>query len=124
MRIVTGTLLAAVLAHSALGMAPAVAQQPATPAAPDPTAQFASDPLNTAATYAFILDGDNGQPLYSKRGEEPMTPASMSKLMLYYIVFERIREGRLKHGRRIHASANTPGALAAPAPTARPCSCR
>lgn len=91
MRIIAGTLFAAVLALS-----PAVAQQPATPAAPDPGAQLSSDPLNTAATYAYIMDGDNGQPLYSKRGDEAMIPASMSKLMLYYIVFERIRDGRLK----------------------------
>jgi D-alanyl-D-alanine carboxypeptidase (penicillin-binding protein 5/6) len=93
MRIIAGTLLAAVLALS-----PAVAQQPATPAAPTPNVsqQLTSDPLNTAATYAYIMDGDNGLPLYSKRGDEPMIPASMSKLMLYYIVFERIRDGRLK----------------------------
>jgi D-alanyl-D-alanine carboxypeptidase (penicillin-binding protein 5/6) len=92
MRIIAVTLLAAALAASA---ALAQTPQPTTPA-PDPVAQFAADPLNTNATFAYIMDGDNGLPLYSKRGDEPMIPASMSKLMLYYIVFERIRDGRLK----------------------------
>jgi D-alanyl-D-alanine carboxypeptidase (penicillin-binding protein 5/6) len=93
MRFIIGSILAAALAASA-----AVAQTPApqTPAHPDPAAQFAADPLNTNAPYAYILDGDTGLSLYSKRGDEPMIPASMSKLMLYYIVFERIRDGRLK----------------------------
>ena len=94
MRFIAGTLLALAVATSS-----AMAQQPAPPVAPNPTEQvaaFASDPLNTSATYAFILDGDTGLPLYSKRGDESMVPASMSKLMLFYIVFERIRDGRLK----------------------------
>lgn len=93
MRFIAGTLLSALLATSA------VAQQPTTPAAPAPTPapeqMLATDPLNTSATYAFIMDGDGGLPLYSKRGDEPMIPASMSKLMLYYMVFERIKAGRL-----------------------------
>lgn len=76
------------------------AQTPApvpTPAAPPAAvSQLASDPLNTAATYAFIMDGDTGVPLYSKQGDVAMIPASMSKLMLYYLVFERIKAGRLK----------------------------
>ena len=92
MRFIAGTLLAAALCvSSALAQPPG----PAAPA-PDAAAQLAADPLNTNATYAYILDGDTGLSLYSKRGDEPMIPASMSKLMLYYIVFERIRDGRLK----------------------------
>lgn len=92
MRHIAGTLLAIALAASS-----AAAQPPAAPPAPapDPTAQMAADPLNTSATYAFIMDGDGGIPLYSKRGDEPMIPASMSKLMLYYMTFERIKAGRL-----------------------------
>jgi D-alanyl-D-alanine carboxypeptidase (penicillin-binding protein 5/6) len=93
MRIFFASLLAAAIAASA-----ALAQTPApqSPGQPDPVAAFAADPLNTNAPYAYILDGDTGMPLYSKRGDEPFIPASMSKLMLYYIVFERIRDGRLK----------------------------
>lgn len=92
MRHIAGTLLAVALIASS-----AVAQPPAAPPAPapDPSAQLAADPLNTSAIYAYIMDGDNGIPLYSKRGDEPMIPASMSKLMLYYLTFERIKSGRL-----------------------------
>src|SRR6185295_16433768 len=95
MRLFAGSLLAlALAASSALAQTPA----PQQPAAPGLSAaeQLAVDPLNTNAPYAFILDGDTGLPLYSKRGDEAMVPASMSKLMLYYIVFDRIRAGRLK----------------------------
>ncbi len=93
MRFIATTLLAVALAASS-----ALAQQPATPAPQpqDAAAQLAADPLNTNAPFAYIMDGDTGLPLYSKRGDEPMVPASMSKLMLYYLVFERIRDGRLK----------------------------
>ena len=89
MRFIAGTLAAAVL------VAASAVAQPSPGAPPSPTEQLSSDPLNTAATYAYILDGDTGLPLYSKKGDEPMVPASMSKLMLYYMVFERIKAGRL-----------------------------
>jgi D-alanyl-D-alanine carboxypeptidase (penicillin-binding protein 5/6) len=89
MRFVAGTLAAAVL------VAASAVAQPGPGPAPAPTEQLATDPLNTAAPYAYILDGDTGLPLYSKKGDEQMVPASMSKLMLYYMVFERIKAGRL-----------------------------
>lgn len=92
MRLLAGALLAASLA------AVAIAQPPAAPPTAPPangSAQLAVDPLNTNARYAFIMDGDTGVPLYSKAGYEPMIPASMSKLMLYYMVFERLKAGRL-----------------------------
>lgn len=92
MRLIAGTLLAALLAASAIAQPPAPAPAPQA----DPGAQLAADPLNTNAPYAFIMDGDTGIPLYSKRGDDAMIPASMSKLMLYYMVFERIKAGRLK----------------------------
>jgi D-alanyl-D-alanine carboxypeptidase (penicillin-binding protein 5/6) len=89
MRFVAGTLAAAVL------VAASAVAQPGPGPVPAPTEQLATDPLNTAAPYAYILDGDTGLPLYSKKGDEQMVPASMSKLMLYYMVFERIKAGRL-----------------------------
>ena len=92
MRLLAGAMLAASLA------AVAIAQQPTAPAPAAPpanvAAQLAADPLNTNAPFAFIMDGDTGVPLYSKNGYEPMIPASMSKLMLYYMVFERLKAGR------------------------------
>ena len=37
--------------------------------------------IDTPAEYAVIMDHETGQILYSKRGDEPMTPASMTKMM-------------------------------------------
>lgn len=71
----------------------AVASVPSPPPSKD---AVSPDPLNTSAVYAYVMDGDTGLALYSKAGDTSMVPASMSKLMLYYLVFERIRSGRLK----------------------------
>ena len=93
MRFIAGTMAAMALLAASVT---AIAQQPGpAPVTPVPAAPVAVDPLNTAAEYAFIMDGDTGLSLYSKRGDEAMVPASMSKLMLYYMVFERIKAGRL-----------------------------
>lgn len=93
MRFIAGTMAAMALLAASVS---AVAQPPSpAPAVPASVTQMTADPLNTAATYAFIMDGDTGLSLYSKRGDEAMIPASMSKLMLYYMVFERIKAGRL-----------------------------
>jgi len=93
MRVLLGSVAAcAVLLSSASAqVSPSAPPQPAPVDNP-----LLTDPLNTIAPFAFVMDGDTGQVLYSKRGEEPVIPASMSKLMLYYMVFERIREGRIK----------------------------
>lgn len=53
------------------------------------------DALNTKADFAYIMDADTGLALYSKEGDTPFIPASMTKIMTAYIVFERIRDGRL-----------------------------
>lgn len=58
-------------------------------------ADASADPLNLAAPYGYILDSDTGIELYCKHCHEPIIPASMSKLMVYYLVFERIKDGRL-----------------------------
>lgn len=48
------------------------------------------------APYAFLMDFDTGAVLYNKRGEEPMPPASMSKIMTLAVVFNALEEGRLE----------------------------
>ena len=54
-----------------------------------------ADSLNTKAEYAYIMDAGTGLTLYSKRGEEPMVPASMTKIMTAHMVFDLLRQGRL-----------------------------
>lgn len=51
--------------------------------------------IDTPASYAVIMDHATGKILFSKRGEEPMTPASMTKMMTAYVVFELIDRGEL-----------------------------
>jgi D-alanyl-D-alanine carboxypeptidase (penicillin-binding protein 5/6) len=93
MRVILGSLTALTLLNFPLH---AQTPQPAAPTAGAVINPLLTDPLNTIAPYAVVMDGDSGQVLYGKRGDDPIIPASMSKLMLYYMVFERIRDGRIK----------------------------
>ncbi len=52
--------------------------------------------MNTSAEHALLMDGETGQVLWAKDGFAPMPPASMSKLMTTEILFQRIKDGRVK----------------------------
>ncbi|MBI1338759.1 D-alanyl-D-alanine carboxypeptidase [bacterium] len=98
-------MLAAALIATLTALATAAAQSPPSTGGGDASVN-ASDPLNTSATYAYIMDAGTGVSLYSKRGSEPLIPASMTKLMTMYIVFERIRDGRLSLDDELVVSEN------------------
>jgi D-alanyl-D-alanine carboxypeptidase (penicillin-binding protein 5/6) len=51
--------------------------------------------IDTQAKQAILIDMNTNTVLLDKNGEERMTPSSMSKIMTIYMVFERIRQGRL-----------------------------
>ena len=51
--------------------------------------------FDTRATSAFVVDQTTGTVLLSKNAQEPLPPASMSKLMTLYMAFEAVRDGRL-----------------------------
>ncbi len=51
--------------------------------------------LETLAKQAFMMDMATGEVLFEKNSDEPMSPASMSKMMTIYMVFERLKEGSL-----------------------------
>ncbi len=51
--------------------------------------------LETLAKQAFMMDMTTGEVLFEKNSDEPMSPASMSKMMTVYMVFERLKEGSL-----------------------------
>ena len=51
--------------------------------------------FETSARAAYVLDQGTGTVLLSKNADEPLPPASMSKLMTLYVAFEAIRDGRL-----------------------------
>ena len=57
---------------------------------------FKSYSIETIATSAYILDASSNTVLYEKNSNIPYGPASMSKLMIIYITFERLKNGSLK----------------------------
>jgi len=52
--------------------------------------------FETSAKAAYVLDQATGTVILAKNPDEPLPPASMSKLMTLYVAFEAIRDGRLK----------------------------
>lgn len=51
--------------------------------------------LDTSARAAIVVDVSAGAVLMEKNADEPRPPASMSKLMTLFMVFEALRDGRL-----------------------------
>ena len=51
--------------------------------------------FDTSAKQAILVDDETGTVLFAKNEELPMSPASMSKLMTLYVVFETIEQGKL-----------------------------
>lgn len=52
--------------------------------------------IETTAKQAFLIDENTHSVLLNKAGDEKMHPSSMSKLMTVYILFSRLKEGRVK----------------------------
>jgi len=51
--------------------------------------------FETSARQALIIDDGTGMVLYEKDPDEQLPPASMSKLMTLYLLFEALRDGRV-----------------------------
>lgn len=52
--------------------------------------------FETRATAAYVFDQTTGTVLLEKNADDPLPPASMSKLMTLYMAFEAVGDGRLK----------------------------
>ena len=48
--------------------------------------------LDTKATHAVILDYDTNEIIFDKNGSEKTYPASMTKILTTYIVFDKIKK--------------------------------
>jgi D-alanyl-D-alanine carboxypeptidase (penicillin-binding protein 5/6) len=72
-------------------------------AAPTPTVPIIG-PVDTQAKHAFILEAETGAVLLDKGGEERIPPASMSKVMTAYLVFDYLKNGRAKLGDELPVS--------------------
>ena len=51
--------------------------------------------IETIAEQAFLIDMTTGEVLFEKNADRPVPPASMSKMMTTYMIFERLRDGSL-----------------------------
>jgi D-alanyl-D-alanine carboxypeptidase (penicillin-binding protein 5/6) len=60
--------------------------------------------IETSARAAIVIDVTSGATLHEKNADQPLPPASMSKLMTLYMVFDAIREGRLSLEDRLPVS--------------------
>lgn len=62
--------------------------------------------METDAREALLLDMSTNAVLFAKSADDPMPPASMSKMMTVYMVFERLRDGRLSLDDKLTVSPN------------------
>jgi serine-type D-Ala-D-Ala carboxypeptidase (penicillin-binding protein 5/6) len=53
-------------------------------------------PVDTSARWAYIQDFSTGASLLEKQADDQMPPSSMTKLMTIYIVYERLKQSRMK----------------------------
>lgn len=60
----------------------------------------------TKAAHAFLMDADTGAVLMEKDAEAPMHPASMSKLMTVFMLFDALHEGRISLDSMFSVSEN------------------
>ena len=65
----------------------------------------AAPAFETRAREALVVDHATGMVLFAKDAERPMPPASMSKLMTLYMLFEALRDGRVTRETLFNVSA-------------------
>jgi D-alanyl-D-alanine carboxypeptidase (penicillin-binding protein 5/6) len=67
-------------------------------------APLAAQSFDTRASAAYVYDMSTGTVLMAKNADEPLPPASMSKLMTLYMVFDAIAKGNITVDDRIGVS--------------------
>ena len=51
--------------------------------------------FETLAKHALLMDANTGYVLFEKEADKPMPPASMSKLMTAYMIFDALKSGKI-----------------------------
>ncbi|WP_448579804.1 D-alanyl-D-alanine carboxypeptidase family protein [Thermaurantiacus sp.] len=75
------------------------------------TAPWQASPAGAVSLYAqpryaaLLVDADTGEVLYSRQADAQRFPASITKVMTLYVVFERLASGQLRLDDRIQFSA-------------------
>ncbi|MEL6806640.1 MAG: D-alanyl-D-alanine carboxypeptidase family protein [Pseudomonadota bacterium] len=70
------------------------------------TTALSAAAFDTRATSAYVIDHGTGTVLLNKNADEPLPPASMSKLMTLYMAFEAIERGQLSMTDELVTSAH------------------
>lgn len=65
------------------------------------SAAQASSLFPQAPYAAYVADADTGEVLYSRAADAERFPASITKVMTLYLVFEQLEDGRIKLGDKI-----------------------
>ena len=60
-----------------------------------PQAEAQTADLEIAAKSAILVEASTGRVLYSQNPDEPLPPASMSKIMAEYLVQEAVKQGKI-----------------------------
>jgi len=69
-------------------------------------APAAGHAIDTAAKQALIVDYQTGSVLLEKDADEPVHPASMTKLMTLYLLFDQLKQGKLSLDDTFRVSEN------------------
>jgi D-alanyl-D-alanine carboxypeptidase len=62
--------------------------------------------VGITAKSALVMDMTTGEILYSKNPDEPIAPASLTKIMSLYLIYEALGEGRVRTSDVVHVSSN------------------
>ncbi|MFZ0207654.1 MAG: serine hydrolase, partial [Roseiarcus sp.] len=66
----------------------------------------AADGFQTIAPFALVEDYESGAILFEKNADQPMAPASTTKMLTAEIVFHELKEGRLHLDDKFQVSEN------------------
>lgn len=61
-------------------------------------------PATVQKDAAYVVDGATGQVLYDRNADAPRKPASLTKMMTLYLMFEELDKGRIKLDTKLTAS--------------------
>jgi serine-type D-Ala-D-Ala carboxypeptidase (penicillin-binding protein 5/6) len=108
--IATGALIPSSMSVAATHKAKAAHKKPAAQApaqAPTPgESAVAGGPPALAAKAWLLMDFDSGEVLASANPDEPLPPASLTKMMTSYLVEQALRTGKLKKDDLVTVSQN------------------
>ena len=99
-------LALAMLILAGCSAAPAAEQAPTPTPTVEPTPRpTPPQPPEINADYAVVMDYDTGETLYAKQADVMAVPASMTKVMTAYLIFEELEAGNLTLDTQVPVSA-------------------